>query len=260
VLQRAGCIEGHAVARALRHLSQATCTWDTIEETLSGERKNIFARLSSLLRPRRRLAERDDFIHFFDFPASVRDGLLKAHPHLDDRQQLTAMRALREWFRICLAARGKFVAMPSRIVDDAWHAFILDTEAYSQFCKQAFGRFLHHHPATRNDYAVHMRAGMLRTWRHALALEGQDWRAPGKLPLLFALDRKLDLQGAQQYELNFGATTAAALRRQGASGVSSCGGGFSSVASSDGGSGDSGGSGCGGGGDGGGGGCGGGGD
>ena len=206
-----------------------------------------------LLLPRRRFAERDYFIQTFEFPASVRDGLSKAHPHLDDRQRATAVRALRQWFHVCLAARGKFVAMPSKIVDDAWHAFILDTEAYAQFCKEAFGRFLHHHPATRNDYAIRMRGGLLRTWRHALALEDQDWRAPSKLPLLFALDRKLELQGAQQYELDFGARTAAALRRQGASGVSSCGGGFSCVASSDGGSGDSGGSSCGGG-------CGGGGD
>lgn len=168
-----------------------------------------------------------------------------------------ALRALRGWFRVCLAARGKFVAMPSKVVDEAWHAFILDTEAYSEFCKQAFGRFMHHHPATRENYAVHMRAGMLRTWRHAHALEGQDWRAPGKLPLLLALDSTLGVSDAVRYELNFGATTAAALRRQGASGVSSCGGGFSCVSSSDSGSSD-GGSSCGGG-DGGGG-CGGGGD
>lgn len=35
----------------------------------------------------------------------------------------------------------------TQIVDDAWHAFILDTPAYAEFCRDALGRFLHHRPA-----------------------------------------------------------------------------------------------------------------
>lgn len=33
---------------------------------------------------------------------------------------------------------------PSRAVDPGWHAFILNTEAYAEFCQDVAGRFIHH--------------------------------------------------------------------------------------------------------------------
>ncbi|MGP4090739.1 glycine-rich domain-containing protein [Streptomyces sp. KR55] len=35
---------------------------------------------------------------------------------------------------------------PSPLVDDFWHAFLLHTKAYREFCEQTFGRFLDHQP------------------------------------------------------------------------------------------------------------------
>ena len=35
---------------------------------------------------------------------------------------------------------------PSPLVDDFWHAFLLHTKAYREFCEQHFGRFLDHQP------------------------------------------------------------------------------------------------------------------
>jgi hypothetical protein len=37
------------------------------------------------------------------------------------------------------------------VVDEMWHTFILFTEAYSAFCHEYFGRFIHHAPATYVD-------------------------------------------------------------------------------------------------------------
>ena len=55
---------------------------------------------------------------------------------------------LRQWLRCAGAALrdGQIVGMPSRAVDEAWHGFILCTARYAQFCDQAYGQFLHHHP------------------------------------------------------------------------------------------------------------------
>lgn len=51
----------------------------------------------------------------------------------------SALEGLRDWFRICRAARWTtFVAMPSRAADAAWHEFILFTRDYSAFCDRAF--------------------------------------------------------------------------------------------------------------------------
>ncbi|MFK4100824.1 glycine-rich domain-containing protein [Streptomyces sp. NPDC019531] len=35
---------------------------------------------------------------------------------------------------------------PSPFVDDFWHAFLLHTKAYREFCQENFGRFLDHQP------------------------------------------------------------------------------------------------------------------
>lgn len=55
---------------------------------------------------------------------------------------------LRQWLRCCAPAFGhrRVIGMPSRAVDEAWHGLILCTALYSDFCDQAYGRYLHHHP------------------------------------------------------------------------------------------------------------------
>lgn len=35
---------------------------------------------------------------------------------------------------------------PSRLVDLGWHAFLLHTREYAEFCDRIAGRFLHHEP------------------------------------------------------------------------------------------------------------------
>ncbi|WP_150134531.1 glycine-rich domain-containing protein [Streptomyces hyaluromycini] len=40
---------------------------------------------------------------------------------------------------------------PSNLVDYGWHAFILHTVDYAQFCEQVVGRFVHHVPTADDD-------------------------------------------------------------------------------------------------------------
>ncbi|HYZ68135.1 MAG TPA: hypothetical protein VE666_10090 [Mycobacterium sp.] len=55
---------------------------------------------------------------------------------------------LRQWLRCCAAALrdGQLIGMPSRAVDEAWHGLILCTARYQDFCTNAYGQFMHHHP------------------------------------------------------------------------------------------------------------------
>lgn len=43
--------------------------------------------------------------------------------------------------------------VPTKMVDELWHAHILDTSAYARDCTKTFGYFLHHYP----DYDPEMR-------------------------------------------------------------------------------------------------------
>jgi hypothetical protein len=103
--------------------------------------------------------------------------------------------------------------MPSRVADDLWHEFILYTKNYDAFCRRAFGRFLHHTPAVVPGDARRSNEGLRRCWRHACLEENIDPRTPARLPLLFALDGKLNVSGGFRYVAD-----CSSLRRAGESG------------------------------------------
>lgn len=104
----------------------------------------------------------------------------------------------------------------------------LRTRHYDAFCRQAFGRFLHHTPAVvlaRRDAQAN--AGLRRCWWYACQDEHLNPRQPTRLPLLFALDTKLGIAGGFRYALD-----CHGLRREHADGTTSvvyCGGDFASA-------------------------------
>jgi hypothetical protein len=55
---------------------------------------------------------------------------------------------------------------PSDLVDLGWHAFVLHTKDYAEFCHRLAGRFLHHVPTEPSDPTAHgttARATLART-------------------------------------------------------------------------------------------------
>lgn len=48
---------------------------------------------------------------------------------------------------VATVATATVPMMPSDDVDKGYHAFLLHTKAYAEFCDQHAGRFLHHNPA-----------------------------------------------------------------------------------------------------------------
>jgi hypothetical protein len=94
--------------------------------------------------------------------------------------------------------------MPSRIVDDLWHQFILYTHEYQQFCAEAFGRFMHHTPVVTMGSAASRRIGdgLRRAWWFACKDEGINPEWPTRLPGLFALDGRLQIPNGFRYNLD----------------------------------------------------------
>ena len=91
--------------------------------------------------------KRAEFIRRYQFPPGLFERLDKVRPGLDLKSKQLIARGLRKFFLAHLTSGRRFVSMPSQAVDDLWHEFILYTRNYDVFCKQAFGRFLHHTPA-----------------------------------------------------------------------------------------------------------------
>ena len=90
---------------------------------------------------------REDFIRHAELPRGLFEKLMKRHPQLSLKDCQLVAHGLRQFFLAHLKSGRKFVSMPSQVVDDLWHEFILYTKNYELFCRRAFGRFMHHTPA-----------------------------------------------------------------------------------------------------------------
>ena len=145
---------------------------------------------------------RVELIDQFRFPQKVYMRVQQQYPHLSKVEVETVIEGLREYFYISLLANKNVVAMPSQVIDVAWHEFILFTREYERFCSQSFARFLHHTPAEAMSSPTMAQTGIKRAWRLACFREGIDPQAPSKLPLIFAIDEQLKIPDGFSYQLD----------------------------------------------------------
>lgn len=154
---------------------------------------------------------RATYIDNFPYVRLLDKRLAARRPELNESQRLEVFAGLLDYFHICRSAGKHMVAMPSQVVDDAWHEFILFTRQYDKFCQAGFGRFLHHTPAEAMSAPTQASEGIRRAWRLACAREKIDPQKPDRLPRLFALDATLLIAGGFVYHLDCMAAQKAGL-------------------------------------------------
>lgn len=155
---------------------------------------------SSLTRNQKR--RQRNFICDYRFPAGLQMKFSREFPHLDVSEREQVFEALRQYLLACHTARRRMVAMPSHITDEAWHAFILFTREYSDFCRNAFGYYLHHTPVEAMASPTQATDGIKRAWNLTCRQESIDPQRPQSLPLLFAIDANLRIANGYIYHLN----------------------------------------------------------
>jgi hypothetical protein len=124
------------------------------------------------------------------------------YPDLSKEQANMVIVALKDYFKMCKEAEFNFVSMPSQVVDDLWHEFILFTRQYQKFCKMAFGQYLHHTPAEAMQNSNSISSGIKRAWKLACKLERIDPKEPSRLPRIFAIDAALNIENGFYYSLD----------------------------------------------------------
>lgn len=142
------------------------------------------------------------YIRSFTFPRAIVEKARRRRPDLRNADWSLVEDALRDFFMAYLRSGRRLVSMPSQIVDELWHEFILFTRNYAQFCQKAFGVFLHHTPAAALSRRYDTNVGLRRVWWQCCKLEKMDPRAPTRLPRLFAIDARLNLPDGYRYALN----------------------------------------------------------
>ena len=148
----------------------------------------------------RRIAVIDTFV----FPSGIVTSLHKTYPHLSLDQIHLVLEQMREYFHLCNIAMGnrQRVGMPSKVVDEAWHEFILFTKEYESFCNKAFGTFLHHTPATAMVDERDGSESLRNAWRIACYRKNINPLMPSELPPIFAIDALLGISDGFAYSLD----------------------------------------------------------
>jgi len=167
------------------------------------------------------MLRREAYVRDAELPRGLFEKLRAQHPQLSTKDCQLVAQGLRQFFLAYLKSGRKFVSMPSQVVDDLWHEFILYTRHYDAFCRKAFGGFLHHAPAVVLSSNRQKNSGLRRCWWYACKEENIHPKAARRLPLLFALDAKLNIAGGFRY-----VPDCSGVRRQGDSSATYCGGEF----------------------------------
>ena len=189
----------------------------------------VFLILAAALWAARRASQRRQHIRSAALPKGLYDKLRQRHPQLALKDCALVAQGLRQFFMAYSRSRHQTVSMPSQVADDLWHEFILHTRAYDLFCQNAFGRFFHHAPAAALAGGnTQMNEGLRRCWWHACREDNINPVKPARLPLLFALDAKMNIVNGFHYA----ADCSANKLRSAAAAASAiyCGGDFSSSA------------------------------
>ncbi len=91
--------------------------------------------------------------------------------------------------------------MPSRVVDIAWHEFILYTKDYHRFCNRAFGCYLHHNPFSEDVDPREIKRSLQRTWVYSCKAENIRPESPFCLPVLFSIDSTLNIPDGNEFNI-----------------------------------------------------------
>ena len=151
---------------------------------------------------KRQQKSREEFITSYRWPAGLKEKLQTAQPGLDASEIDRVFRALTQFFQAYLRSGCQPVAMPVRSADWLWHEFILHTQDYENFCKKAFGKFLHHQPAIKQENSEKAaNPSLRRTWIQCCRIEGIDPYKPTRLPLLFVVDELLKVPDGITYDV-----------------------------------------------------------
>lgn len=147
------------------------------------------------------MESRKGFIKKYKFPEKIGEEIKKEYPHLTDNDIYVVISALKEFFLAFNESNYKKIGMPSKVVDLAWHHFILFTKDYEAFCQNAFGRFFHHVPSIKKENEKAGSSMLINTWMASCSLAGESSTTINRLPLLFSIDETLKIENGYHYDL-----------------------------------------------------------
>jgi hypothetical protein len=177
--------------------------------------------------------KRRDLLKHYVFPEICYSEVQHRYPHLTANQVALAFEQLRLYFEVYLVysspSSSRQVAMPSKLVDTCWHAFICETREYQAFCESIFGGFLHHESKVNTsfplltisvedlnhgndpdlseetqaqqelDFKNQLAAARIYHWAATISMQ-EGHAGLVQVPLLFSIDQELNIEDCYIYK------------------------------------------------------------
>jgi hypothetical protein len=154
--------------------------------------------------------------------------VMRLYPHLREADIQLAFDQLRIYFYVNWVHESKRIAMPSRLVDNCWHIFILDTRNYLKFCAVVFDKYLHHEPPHAELETIELKEqsqtqflSMARAYQYAHKYEARRRTESGEksypnlintdanlaisdiIPTIFSIDEAMQIEDGFIYSEEF---------------------------------------------------------
>lgn len=145
------------------------------------------------------------YLKNYKIPTIVKNKFIKEN-NIKEEDYPLIEKALKQFFAMfLLASHKKHVKndnflMTSKVVDELWHEFVLDTRSYHDFCNKTFGKYLHHAPAGTSSSSKEKEA-LKNTYKTSKVLKEYDLNyMSGSLPLIFMIDSLMGFPEGLSYD------------------------------------------------------------
>lgn len=152
------------------------------------------------------------YIKNYQFPSIVIKKFMESYPKLSVEDVKNVELGLKQFLMMyALCQEGSKpkhgFLMPSRLVDELWHNFMLDSYNYAKFCKHVYGSMFHHKPGPDNggNKKLHLEKKfskeLINTYEYLNTLKDYTLVVTiGSVPLLFALDSLYKVEDGFYYD------------------------------------------------------------
>lgn len=155
------------------------------------------------------------------------DQIRQQYPELGLKQRKLIEQGFKDYLALH-AMQKQGYAMPSHAVDLLWHTLLEHPQYYKQLCKETLGRALKHQPHDHTIALEVQRQQLFESWRYSCMLHEFNPRNSTQMPRLFAIDRALNWNNGQYFELEQMTKGYAKYLQDQSSSSSSCGSSCSS--------------------------------
>ena len=154
---------------------------------------------------RNKLSSNIEYIENYQFNPLLIQNIQKKYEYLTDQEIELVLSGLREFFIISNNCNKKeWIAMPSKVLADAWYQFSLFTEEYKNFSHQAFKCLLEYRPMEKMNSRIFAQESITRAWIKSCEYHDIEYFKPKRLPLIFEIDSLLKIKDGIEYTLDVG--------------------------------------------------------